>query len=211
MTLGRGEPIAVAPLAFYETNQLGEALNKAFDLLQKRAAETIEADNRANTDDLTRVASRRHFFDLAEKEFARSIRYDLPLAVLMMDVDHFKKVNDRFGHAFGDKLLRHLVETASDVLRENDIVGRVGGEEFAVLLPHTDEEGARALAERVRDRISQAPLMSEEGHLASTISIGIGLRTPDVVSFDNMLRKADEALYRAKAGGRNRVALSSGV
>jgi diguanylate cyclase (GGDEF)-like protein len=209
LALGRGEPIAVAPLPFQETNQLGEALNKAFDLLQERAAETIEADNRANTDDLTGVASRRHFFDLAEQEFARSSRYGFPLAVLMMDVDHFKKVNDRFGHAIGDKLLRHLVENTADVLRENDIIGRVGGEEFAVLLPHTDEEGASALAERLCERIGQAVLVTEEGKLICTISIGIGLRTRDVVSFDTMLRKADEALYRAKAGGRNRVALSS--
>jgi diguanylate cyclase (GGDEF)-like protein len=211
LALGRGEKVSVAPLAFEETNQLGEALNAAFALLQERAAAAIEADKRANTDDLTGAASRRHFFDLAEQEFARSVRYDLPLAVLMMDVDHFKIVNDRFGHGIGDKLLAHLVDTLACGLRETDIVGRVGGEEFAVLLPHTDDDGAAALAERLRDRICRAVLVTDGRQLSCTISIGIGLRTPDVVSFDNMLRKADEALYRAKADGRNRVVLATGT
>jgi diguanylate cyclase (GGDEF)-like protein len=197
LALGHGEKVAVPPLAFEETNQLGEALNDAFALLQERAAAAIAADKRANTDDLTGAASRRHFFDLAEQEFARSMRYDLPLAVLMMDVDHFKKVNDRFGHAFGDKLLAHLIDNTTSVLRETDIVGRVGGEEFAVLLPHTDDEGAAALAERLRDRISQADLVIADMRLNCTISVGIGVRTPD------------EALYQAKANGRNRVALAS--
>lgn len=158
----------------------------------------------ANTDALTGLANRRHFLEIAEEEFARAQRYNTPLAVLMADLDFFKAINDRYGHAGGDTVLRHFAITLSSLLRDSDSAGRVGGEEFAVLLPHTALDGAQAFAERLMECIATTP-PDIDGTLAPyTLSIGISEFGPCSKDFSALLRCADDALYRAKHNGRNR-------
>lgn len=164
----------------------------------------------ANTDALTGLANRRHFFEVAEEEFVRARRYETPLSVLMADLDHFKRINDRFGHAGGDAVLCSFAIVLSSLLRDSDSAGRIGGEEFAVLLPHTALDGARAFAERLMERVAANPPELDGQSARYTLSIGIGEMMPGCLDFSALLRKADEALYRAKSGGRNRIEHASG-
>ncbi|MCR6665897.1 MAG: PAS domain S-box protein [Methyloversatilis sp.] len=164
----------------------------------------------ANTDALTGLANRRHFFEVAEEEFVRARRYGTPLTVLMADLDHFKRINDHFGHAGGDAVLCSFAIILSSLLRDSDSAGRLGGEEFAVLLPHTALDGARAFAERLMERVAENPPEFDGQPAHYTLSIGIGELMPDCLDFSALLRKADEALYRAKSGGRNRVEYAPG-
>ncbi len=158
----------------------------------------------ANVDALTGALSRLNFLNLAEQELQRSTRYGLPLMVLMMDLDHFKQINDRYGHAVGDAVLKRFVQTVSDVLRESDLMGRLGGEEFAVLLPNTALEGGCALAQRIIDSVQGSPVPVHHQLIVYTVSIGAGcLRSEN--TFAALLGVADMALYRAKNAGRNRL------
>lgn len=162
----------------------------------------------AHSDPLTGVANRRRFFDLAQHEFQRAIRYKGVLAVLMADIDLFKTINDRHGHAAGDEVLRCFVHTAGEALRDTDLIGRLGGEEFAVLLPQTGVEGAHALAERIVERVAATPAHVFDTEIAYTVSVGASALDDAMSSFDDVLRAADQQLYRAKEAGRN-TALSS--
>jgi len=125
--------------------------------------------------------------------------------VLMFDIDHFKKVNDVHGHAVGDAVLRHMGEVLRGSQRKIDTPGRLGGEEFALLLPGADLDAAAAYAERLRQRVAESPHQSEAGSLAVTVSIGIAALYPQDLAADAALKRADRALYWAKAAGRNRV------
>lgn len=158
----------------------------------------------ANTDMLTGALSRRNFLNKADQEVARSIRYELPLMVLMLDLDHFKHINDQYGHAAGDEVLRGFVQTVTGVLRESDLIGRIGGEEFAVLLPNTSLEGGRALAQRIIDSVRANPVQVACQRIAYTVSVGAGCLSKETC-FSELLGVADAALYRAKKGGRDRL------
>jgi diguanylate cyclase (GGDEF)-like protein/PAS domain S-box-containing protein len=162
---------------------------------------------RANVDGLTGALSRQHFMHLADQEMARAKRYQLPLVVLMLDLDHFKNVNDSYGHPAGDAVLRSLVDTVKGVLRESDVVGRIGGEEFAVLLPNTTQEGGRALADRIIDAVRARPVAFEAQQLDYTVSIG-ATSLGHQASFGELLAECDVALYRAKRRGRDRLEMS---
>lgn len=161
----------------------------------------------ANVDDLTSALSRQHFMNLAEQEMARSQRYALPLMVLMLDLDHFKDVNDSYGHPTGDAVLRGFVETVKEVLRESDVIGRIGGEEFAVLLPNTTQEGGCALASRILGAVRAKPVRFEGRSIAYTVSIGASYLMQQT-SFGELLAECDAALYRAKKAGRDRLEVS---
>ena len=163
----------------------------------------------ATTDPLTGSLNRRAFLDAAELEVRRSVRYQRSLAVLMLDVDHFKSVNDRYGHDIGDQVLVKLADTCRRTVREMDVVARLGGEEFAVLAPETPLENAGALGERLRDALSKIEVETPSGALRITVSIGVAARsTTDAGdTFPNMLKRSDVALYQAKSSGRNRVVL----
>ncbi|MCM2342612.1 sensor domain-containing diguanylate cyclase [Rhodoferax sp.] len=158
----------------------------------------------ANVDNLTDAMSRQHFMSLADQELVRSRRYQLPLVVLMLDLDHFKNVNDNYGHPTGDVVLKRFVQTVKGVLRESDLIGRIGGEEFAVLLPNTTQEGGCALANRIIDAVRANPVVFEKQTVAYTVSIGASYLTQQS-SFGEMLAESDAALYRAKKGGRDRL------
>jgi diguanylate cyclase (GGDEF)-like protein len=161
----------------------------------------------ANVDTLTGAMSRQRFMSLAEQELARSQRYELPLVVLMLDLDFFKRVNDTYGHSAGDAVLQGFVQTVASVLRESDSIGRIGGEEFAVLLPNTTKEGGCALAHRILEGV-RSNVVEAGGHcIPYTVSIGAGYLTGNM-SFTDLLAQCDAALYRAKDGGRDRVEVS---
>jgi diguanylate cyclase (GGDEF)-like protein/PAS domain S-box-containing protein len=159
----------------------------------------------ASTDPLTGISNRRHFVERGRSEVSRSRRYDAPLTVMMLDVDHFKRINDTYGHDVGDQALKALTALCSDALRTSDLIGRLGGEEFALLLPSTALPGAMILAERIRVRIEQMRLETPTDELAFTVSLGVCALHADDDGFDALLNRADKALYAAKHGGRNRV------
>lgn len=160
----------------------------------------------ADTDALTGVLNRRSFF-----QQAALVRADQPLAALLLDVDHFKLVNDRHGHAFGDAVLAEIAARCRGALRAGDILARLGGEEFAVLLPRQDEARAAAVAERLRQAIANAPVAGPLGSQAVTISVGGACAGSGEVPLDELLLRADRALYAAKSAGRNRVRFDSGA
>ncbi|MEI7606836.1 MAG: diguanylate cyclase [Rhodospirillaceae bacterium] len=166
----------------------------------------------AATDPLTGALNRRSFRARAEEELARARRFRHPLAVLALDLDHFKSVNDRWGHSAGDRLLRAFSDCCRSLLRQSDAFGRFGGEEFFVLLPETALEGAVALAERIRLAVAGMTIVTGGGEaIGATVSIGVAGLADAPSSIDALLGQADAALYTAKHNGRNRVALAEPV
>lgn len=160
----------------------------------------------AMTDILTQVPNRRALMAYAEHAMAR--RSGSPLALLMIDVDHFKRINDTHGHLVGDEVLRKIATRLARRLRGHDLLGRYGGEEFCVIAPDTDTEGALALAESLRESIASLPFATEKGGLSITISIGVSHCPPSVIrDLMEVLAEADSALYTAKRSGRNKVVL----
>lgn len=162
----------------------------------------------ATLDHLTGCANRRHFYSQAEAELSRSRRYNRDMGLVIMDVDHFKAINDQFGHAAGDAVLQTLVETLRRELRDLDVLGRIGGEEFALLLPETDRGEALQIAERLRQRLADLRIEHDDQALSLTASFGVTAREPADRKLDSMMRRADRALYEAKAAGRDRTAVA---
>lgn len=158
----------------------------------------------ATTDELTNVSNRRHFLEMSEPEFRRARRHERPLSVIMLDADHFKIINDSYGHHVGDQVLRELSCECQRLLRENDVIGRIGGEEFAITLPETDSPAARRVAERIRESLADIEIPLDLGSLRFTVSMGIACLDQGDVDFSSLLKRADQALYDSKAGGRNR-------
>jgi diguanylate cyclase (GGDEF)-like protein len=159
----------------------------------------------AAIDDLTKLLTRRQFMEGLQKEFKRAKRYDLPLSLLTIDADNFKRINDRYGHPVGDEVLRVLADKTRGILRGNDLVGRLGGEEFVAALIQTDMVRALQTAERLRSNVAAASFQVGGSAIAVTISIGVAGRGPEHENAAELLRLADEALYSAKRAGRNRV------
>jgi diguanylate cyclase (GGDEF)-like protein len=156
----------------------------------------------ATSDSLTGLANRRHFMANARREFLLARRSGQPLSVLILDIDHFKQINDKNGHAVGDSVLRRFAEVGSGALRASDLLSRIGGEEFALVLPGMEVSAALAVAEKLRLAVAED---RSEGLPPLTVSIGIGTLAPEDQGIDDVLRRADHALYAAKQGGRNRV------
>lgn len=181
------------------------------------AIENVRLYELATRDDLTRLFNRRHWMYRLDDCLRLAQRHGQPTSVLLLDVDHFKKINDRHGHLVGDRVLSALGIKLNEKLRKTDLAGRYGGEEFAVVLPITDQAGAITIAERLREGASEVMVLDEGKHLPITISIGVAtlvvsppthFHLSDDQLFDtrqNILQSADEALYRAKNQGRNRV------
>jgi len=161
----------------------------------------------AQTDVLTNINNRRHLLQLGSIELQRAQRYGHPLTVLMLDIDHFKSINDRYGHNAGDESLKSFACACLMALRYTDILGRLGGEEFAVILPETPVESAVDVAERIRATIELLRVQSAKQSIQMTVSIGMtGLLDSDR-SIDDLLKRSDQALYDAKSSGRNRFVM----
>jgi diguanylate cyclase (GGDEF)-like protein len=163
----------------------------------------LESQMVAVTDELTQVYNRRGLLEIGAREVARARRFGHPLTALMVDIDHFKSINDNLGHLVGDVALSEVAHRMRSLLRQVDLIGRFGGEEFAVLLPETDLRGGTLLAERLRLAVAQ-PMQTDGGQLQVTISVGVAALDP-AQSLHALIDEADARLLRAKELGRNRV------
>ncbi|WP_304083921.1 diguanylate cyclase [Maridesulfovibrio ferrireducens] len=159
----------------------------------------------ATTDPLTGLSNRRFFMERSEEELEKARRYNRSLSLLMLDIDFFKKVNDTYGHDAGDDVLKALSVVGLKVLRNVDVFGRIGGEEFSILLPDTDIDGAVLVAERIRNEIEQAKMQTRSGALTITVSIGVATVNEQICTLEHLLKAADLGLYAAKDAGRNLV------
>ncbi len=195
-----------AEIAAIAMTYAGEAavLISINDISQRKQLET-ELFHQANTDSLTGLSNRRYFMVQAEQEIRRARRFSRELSVIMMDLDRFKWINDNLGHAAGDTVLETVVRVSNERLRESDIMGRLGGEEFAILLPETGLDAAEEVAGRILDHIAETAIATTKGAVHCTTSLGVAHLTDADNSIDDLLHRADEALYRAKNNGRNRV------
>ena len=184
--------------------RIGRTLMKISYKSQEEIQIEEEAFRDAVTDPLTGVPNRRWLFEQAGPVLAHARRQGNPTCLLMLDLDHFKQVNDRHGHAAGDDVLSAVAGLLQDTKRQGDLLGRYGGEEFALVLQEAALQNGRALAERLRERVSALPIETGKGAVRVTVSIGVAeLRVDDTL--ESLLKRADEALYRAKAEGRDRV------
>jgi len=206
-------PLRVATSAQVVVQLLGISSALQLQSYKRRAFKTYieEKDSRerlaylANIDPLTKSLTRRHFFNIAESEFKRFIRYRRPLSVLVMDADHFKVINDTHGHHAGDLALRSLSLVAMEHKRTQDTFGRLGGEEFGLILPETNLEQAQVVAERIRVMLEQTPTTMDSTPIHVTVSIGVATVSEEDQNFDSLLRRADLLMYKAKEQGRNCV------
>ncbi|MBU32253.1 MAG: diguanylate cyclase [Pseudomonadales bacterium] len=181
----------------------GVAVNKR----QLESANT-KLQELALRDGLTGLLNRRYWESCLEREFARHQRYDNPVSLVIFDIDHFKRVNDTYGHQTGDEVIRETARITSQLVRETDFAGRYGGEEFVVLLPGTTLDGAAQFAERLRSTIERQQLDYQGSPLTFTVSLGVATLADDMAGYKALLERADKALYQSKEGGRNQVTLS---
>ena len=212
-----GWTIALAVLALALLAQL--LLNARISLRRERllvenSAELLEGTARlealATTDTLTGMLNRRAFADRLAVELRRSIRYRRPVALLMIDLDHFKRVNDEHGHLYGDFVLAGAADTIRTNLRQSDVVARYGGEEFVAMLPETEQDAAITVAEKLRSAVGGRDFSRDGTTVRLTISIGVAAPpTSDLSDEDALISRADAAMYEAKRGGRDRVAVDS--
>ena len=191
--------------AIRSTRNYGFYLRQTFELSFELQEAYKRARAQARTDELTELANRRAFVERGKVALEQAKRYQRPLSLVMVDIDHFKRVNDSHGHAAGDQVLRQIAALLAGAARASDTAGRLGGEEFGVLLPETPLAEAARFAERLRERISQLSIPHETVWLRLTCSFGVVQANEQSTTLDALLGQADAALYRAKTEGRNRV------
>lgn len=206
LILEKGQVSVMTPLGgvAYLLSYMMMIVNGFGFLLLCKQKDDLQMQRLATIDGLTDTLNRRAFFERAESARLLALRLRKPIALMMLDLDHFKRLNDGFGHACGDEALRVFADTARSVLRDHDLLGRLGGEEFALALPGTGLEGALHAAERLRIAVAEAPLLSCAGNYRMTVSIGLVMIDPHE-ELTAALARADHALYVAKTSGRNRV------
>jgi diguanylate cyclase (GGDEF)-like protein len=163
----------------------------------------------ATIDPLTSLLNKAFLLRELERHFQHAQRYQRPLSLLMIDIDHFKRINDTHGHLIGDQILTHIARQFITTLRQHDVAGRFGGEEFTVILPETPVHGAITLAERICEAVANAPLEVDDLLVRATVSIGVSECTSSHICLAQLMDDADQALYQAKQGGRNRVMAGS--
>jgi diguanylate cyclase (GGDEF)-like protein len=160
------------------------------------------------TDRLTGLLNRGTWENLVDAEYERFRRYGQATSLVMFDIDHFKPVNDTYGHLAGDEVIRHTADVTRNNIRQSDSAGRYGGEEFGIILPETDAESARVICERIREAIEKSTVSTSAGDIQYTVSMGIAQLTETPENYMQWMQKADEALYKAKESGRNKVVVS---
>ena len=186
--------------------RLAEAMERTENALQELKRTNLKLERLAATDSLTGAANRRQFIEMVDAEIERAKRGGAPFSLLALDLDHFKAINDSYGHQVGDEILRGFVQKSLDAIRPYDGIARVGGEEFMVLLPQVVLAVGQSVAERIREAIANAAFGGAAGkNISLTVSIGVSQFGHDGDTIDEILRAADERLYRAKHLGRNRV------
>jgi diguanylate cyclase (GGDEF)-like protein/PAS domain S-box-containing protein len=187
-----------------ESGEVTGYVDTFYDVTEQKARDAV-LYRQATRDPMTGIANRGHFMEVANQEIERARRFSEPLSVLLLDIDHFKTINDTFGHDVGDQAIILLARTCSDFVRKIDTVGRLGGEEFAILLPRANKEPAYEMAQRLRQKIAEQHILLPQRDLGFTVSIGVASMRPYTRDFAELLRNADTALYKAKRLGRNRV------
>ncbi len=191
-------------VASFRLNSEWLAVGSVRDITARKEAER-RLQELATLDGLTGIFNRRYFLELSGQEFKRCRRYHRPLSLIMFDIDHFKQINDTYGHDIGDVVLQRVTQTGRAILREADIFGRIGGEEFAIILPETNLISATQVAERLRCEISALNMMSQKAAIQITSSFGVVAMNRESHTVELLLKYADQALYQAKNNGRNRV------
>lgn len=204
-TLLNDVPVGEAELKDGDYITVGSCVLKFMERSSVEARYHDEIYQLATLDPLTKLANRRHFLELLGRELQRSIRHQRPLALLIVDLDHFKAINDNHGHVAGDVVLEQVGAVLNSTVRSEAIAARIGGEEFAIALPECESDASLAAAEEVRRAVEVMPLKMSGGPHAVTVSIGVAAWRPGMDKTSDLLRAADEALYRAKQTGRNRV------
>ncbi len=208
-TLINDSPVTESELEDGDHITLGETILKFISHSSVEARYHEEVYQLATHDALTELYNRRHFVELVDKEIARSIRHGRPLVMCIIDVDLFKPINDQHGHIAGDGVLRQLAALLRGFVRGEDVAARIGGEEFAVLLPESALDAALSFAERLREAVAVAPFLIAGQSLPLTVSIGLAALSPARAERSALMQAADVAVYRAKAEGRNRVCAES--
>jgi len=215
--LSRGEltPVLMGVAAFLPliaavraTKVLSDSLTQNYLLAHELQQSKDKAEHLARTDALTGLKNRRAFIELADKSVQFCQRHHRPASAIVLDIDHFKAINDSRGHSVGDQALQHIAHVLQSCIRRSDICARIGGEEFAVLLPDTDLAAAVQVAEKIRQSIVRQPVTTEDGPLLITASQGVGCSDQ---ALDHLLQLADKAMYQAKQAGRNRVFCCQGI
>ncbi len=173
--------------------------------INKRNAAEEELRRLAITDSLTGLHNRRHFLELADKEIMRSRRTTKAFSIIMFDIDHFKRINDTYGHQAGDQVLKTIALVCQEKLRQTDVIARYGGDEFFILLPEVDSSDANHVANEIRTLVAGQEIIFENQSITVTISMGVAALSMEIEPLDQILARADKALYRAKEAGRNRV------
>ena len=197
---GKGLTKADLPIMSIFAKQIGVSLERA-RLFQ-------EVQSLALTDPLTGLQNRRSLFELGRVEFARAQRLQRPFCCMMLDLDHFKQINDQYGHLIGDHVLQEFAKRCKNSVREIDLVGRYGGEELIILLPETDRPTSVQVAERLRHSIACMPFQVFDKEISVTVSIGVATQDENSTDLETLIARADQAMYIAKHKGRNRVAMS---
>ena len=186
------------------TSETGVLIGLSTDITELHIMKE-ELQRQASTDVLTGLPNRRSFYEYAQREFSRSVRTRLPLSVIALDIDHFKSVNDRYGHPVGDAVLTAVAKRCLEVVREADLLARTGGEEFSLILPETPLHTAMDVAERLRALFDGYDLQIPGESISINMSLGVAMRTSNEKSFDSLFSRADKALLQAKQQGRNQV------
>ncbi|HUN41638.1 MAG TPA: diguanylate cyclase [Acetobacteraceae bacterium] len=197
--------VSLAETADENARQAAAANERLEHEIAERQQLEAELRRLVTTDTLTGTLSRAHFLSLAENAFERARQFNQELAVLMLDIDYFKHINDSFGHFVGDEVLKHFVAQLRTGMRSNDLLGRLGGEEFAVVLEATDPQTGLLVGERLRTRVADAPLVYGDRTIGVTVSIGLATACDDDQTIAQTLARADAMLYAAKSNGRNQV------
>jgi diguanylate cyclase (GGDEF)-like protein/PAS domain S-box-containing protein len=195
--------VQTSPLTTKRNGEIGKII--ALMNTTEQAALMEELQKLATTDELTGILNRREFISASLKEINRAKRFSRYCTLIMFDIDYFKSINDIYGHNEGDRALKHIVNIVKDNIREIDIFGRYGGEEFTLLLPEVNNDAGIQTAERLRSSIEKIPLPLKSGSISITASFGVAVFHREEINLDELIRRSDEAMYQAKAGGRNRT------